>query len=101
MSNINADSNPTGGGIINDTLSALNDTERVIDYLEHGYVEFRSNNFGAHIELESSIGVSDTLKTYTAPLPVIPITPFQVRYICPGEIHSMADINQRYPVLHL
>ena len=87
--------------MINDTLSALNDTERVIDYLEHGYVEFRSNNFGAHIELESSIGGSDTLKTYTAPLPVIPITPFQVRYICPGEIHSMADKNQRYPVLHL
>ena len=62
----------------NTNQGILNLTESVIDYVEHGYVQFTSNGFGAHIELESTITASETLYNYTAPLPTIPLTPFQV-----------------------
>ena len=62
----------------NTTQGILNVTESVIDYVEHGYVQFTSNNFGAHIELESTATASQTLYNYTAPLPTIPLSPFQV-----------------------
>lgn len=57
----------------------VNVTEGIVDYIEHGYLEFRSNNFMAHVELDSTITASEQLIEYTAPLPSIPITPFQVR----------------------
>ncbi|KAL9130521.1 MAG: hypothetical protein Q9175_007004, partial [Cornicularia normoerica] len=62
----------------NTTQGIVNLTESVIDYVEHGYVQFTSNNFGAYIELESTVAASDTLYNYTAPLPAIPLTPFQI-----------------------
>ncbi|KAL9066955.1 MAG: hypothetical protein Q9161_007199 [Pseudevernia consocians] len=62
----------------NTTQGIVNLTESVIDYVEHGYVQFTSNNFAAHIELESTVSASGTLYNYTAPLPTIPLTPFQI-----------------------
>ena len=59
----------------------VNVTEGIVDYIEHGYLEFRSNNFMAHVELDSTITASDQLTEFTAPLPSIPITPFQVRIL--------------------
>ena len=64
----------------NTTRGIFNLTESVIDYVEHGYVKFTSNDFGANIELESTVAASDTLANYTAPLPTIPLTPFQVQW---------------------
>ena len=57
----------------------VNVTEGIVNYIEHGYLEFRSNNFMAHVELDSTITASEQLTEFTAPLPSIPITPFQVR----------------------
>lgn len=63
----------------NTTEGILNVTESVIDYVEQGYVQFTSKSFGAHIELESTATASETLYNYTAPMPTIPLSPFQVR----------------------
>ena len=60
----------------------VNATEGIIDYVEHGYMQFTSNNFMAHIELDSTVTASEQLTTFTAPLPTIPITPFQVCILC-------------------
>ena len=59
----------------------VNVTEGIMDYIEHGYLEFQSNNFMAHVELDSTITASEQLTEFTAPLPSIPITPFQVRIL--------------------
>ena len=75
----------------NTTQGILNLTESVIDYVEHGYVQFTSNNFGAHIELESTVAASDTLYNYTAPLPTIGLTPFQVSAFRLSKITRLAD----------
>lgn len=56
----------------------INATESAYEFVDHGFVRFQSNDFGAHIELESSITATTNLKTFTAPLPTIPLTPFQV-----------------------
>lgn len=62
----------------NNTESFLNETAAVIDYIEDGFVEFRSSGFSAHIELDNIIEASSILKSFTVPLPAIPITPFLV-----------------------
>ncbi len=60
-----------------------NQTERIIDFfvMDNGYVELRANDFSAHIELESKINPSKQLIRYTAPLPPISFSPFQVSAI--------------------
>lgn len=45
--------------------------------MNNGYVELQTNDFSAHIELESTIKPSKQLIPYTAPLPVINLTPFE------------------------
>lgn len=55
-----------------------NETDSVINFLKDGYVELRPNNFGAHIELENSVLASELLTNYTAPIPTIALTPFQI-----------------------
>ena len=77
----------------------MNKINETLDYVQHGYMTFRSNNFGAHIELENSVRASAVLTNYTAPLPTVPITPFQV---CGSQFNSVACITNtkhRYRVL--
>ena len=70
MSSLDSNSSTIGG--------MINATEGLINYVEHGYMEFRSNNFMAHVELDSTITASEQLNEFIAPLPSIPITPFEV-----------------------
>ena len=70
----------------NGTEGLINATESVYEYVKDGYVKFQSNNFGAHIELESSISATANIKNFTAPLPTIPITPFQVCDLQPNKL---------------
>jgi hypothetical protein len=79
----------------------INETEAAFDYVENGYVEFRSNNFGAYIELETSVTASTPLETYTAPFPDITIPGFGV--FCSFSIARdvIADEINRYQVLQL
>lgn len=79
----------------NSTQGIVNITESVVDYVEHGYVHFTSNNFGAYIELESTVGGSDSLANYTAPLPTIPLTPFQVSGTSFNRLLLVANSIQR------
>jgi len=73
----------------NGTESFINATESVYEYVQDGYVKFQSNSFGAHIELESSISATTNIKSFTAPLPTIPITPFQVCDLQPKKTDSI------------
>ena len=70
MGSLDSNSSTIGG--------MVNSTEGLINYVEHGYMEFRSNSFMAHIELDSTITASEQLTEFIAPLPSIPITPFEV-----------------------
>lgn len=58
--------------------STSNQTENIVDFFirDNGYVELQTNDFSAHIELESTIKPSKQV-TYTAPLPAINLTPFE------------------------
>jgi hypothetical protein len=56
----------------------MNETNAVINYIENGFVAFRSNGFIAHVELDNTIEATSQLKSYTVPLPTIPITPLLV-----------------------
>ena len=56
----------------------VNRTEAIVDYIDHGFVEFRANGLGAHIELDNTIEATDELMKWTVPLPAIPITPLLV-----------------------
>ena len=85
----------------NSTESVVNVTESVIDYVEHGYVQFTSNNFGAYIELESTVTASDTLYNYTAPLPTIALTPFQASASPLNKLTPVADNTRRSRASHL
>jgi len=49
--------------------------------MNNGYVELQTNDFSAHIELESTIKPSKQLITYTAPIPAINLTPFEVNIL--------------------
>lgn len=69
----------------------INATESAYEYVDHGYVRFQSNDFGAHIELESSISATSNLKTFTAPLPTIALTPFQVGALFVGGNGNVTD----------
>ena len=69
----------------NNTNGILNETEAVFNYIENGYVEFRSDRFRAHVELDNTIEASDQLISWTVPLPVIPITPLLVSSPIKGE----------------
>jgi len=59
--------------------STSNQTDNIVDFfiMNNGYVELQTNDFSAHIELESTIKPSKQLITYTAPLPAINLTPFE------------------------
>lgn len=60
------------------TNQSSNQTDDVINFLKEGYVELHANNFGAHIELENSVLASTLLTNYSAPIPTIALTPFQI-----------------------
>ncbi|MCJ1276962.1 hypothetical protein MMC21_004771 [Puttea exsequens] len=57
---------------------AENATRQAVDFVDDGYIEFHSNHFRAHIELESTVLASADLIDFTAPLPTIALTPFQI-----------------------
>ena len=38
-----------------------NSTENAIGFFQHGYVEMAVNNFGAHIELDNTIELKETV----------------------------------------
>ena len=65
-----------------------NQNESFVDFFvkNNGYVELLAKDFSAHIELESKIKPSKQLVKYTAPLPSINFTPFQVSFLslCPN-----------------
>jgi hypothetical protein len=81
----------------NGTESMTNATESAYEYIRNGYVRFQSNNFGAHIELESSITATTNLKNFTAPLPTIPLTPFQVCRLYLSEDESCNLLISKVP----
>ncbi len=56
----------------------MNETDAVINYIENGFVEFRSDGFNAHVEIDNTIEASSKLESFTVPLPTIPITPLLV-----------------------
>lgn len=53
-------------------------TQNVMQFFQHGYLELRVNGLEAHVELESSIKPSTSLTLYTVPLPEIGLPGFQV-----------------------
>ena len=57
-----------------------NNTESIINFANHGFVELEPNNFFAHIELETSVqGSADLLHyPYTLPIPDIGIPGFAI-----------------------
>ncbi|MCJ1425160.1 hypothetical protein MMC29_003048 [Sticta canariensis] len=55
-----------------------NNTENIIEFFQHGYLELRVNGLEAHVELESSIKPSTSLTLYTVPLPEIGLPGFQI-----------------------
>ena len=61
----------------NNNQSIVNETEAVVDYIENGFIEFRANGFGAHVELDNTIEATEKI-SWTVPLPAIPITPLLV-----------------------
>ncbi len=62
----------------NTTNGFINETEAVADYIRNGFVEFRADGLGAHVELDNTIEATDKLISWTVPLPTIPITPLLV-----------------------
>ena len=69
----------------------VNTTEEVINFIEDGFVEFKVLDFAAHIELESNVTLSKTLKTFNIPFPNITLTPWQVRYFLTRRSASATD----------
>lgn len=58
----------------------VNTTEDIVHFFQDGFVEFNVVDFAAHIELESAVTSSLTLKTFPVPFPNITLTPWQVCY---------------------
>ncbi|KAL8794368.1 MAG: hypothetical protein Q9195_003066 [Heterodermia aff. obscurata] len=56
----------------------VNTTENIVHFIEDGIVEFNVLDFAAHIELESNVTLSKTLKTFHIPFPNITLTPWQI-----------------------
>ena len=56
----------------------VNKTEAVFDYIKDGFLEFRADGLGAHVELDNTVEASSNLISWTVPLPAIPITPLLV-----------------------
>lgn len=75
----------------------VNTTEAVIDFIEDGFVEFKVLDFAAHIELESNVTLSKTLKTFNIPFPNITLTPWQVRYFLTRRSASATDKSSQIP----
>lgn len=65
----------------NTTQGFINRTEAIYDYIDDGFVEFRANGLGAHIELDTIIEATDKLTNWSVPLPPLPITPLLVSTI--------------------
>ena len=63
-------------------MGSFNDSANTsyVDFIDDGYAKLQSNSFGAHVELEAVVTITDshTDFNYTAPLPAINFTPFQV-----------------------
>ena len=69
----------------------VNTTEEIIHFFEDGFVEFNVLDFVAHIELESNVTLSKTLKTFHIPFPNITLTPWQVSYLLIRRSASATD----------
>ena len=69
----------------------VNTTEEIVHFFEDGFVEFNVLDFAAHIELESNVTLSKTLKTFNIPFPNITLTPWQVRCLLGRRSPSAAN----------
>lgn len=56
----------------------VNTTENIVNFFQDGFIEFNVNDFAAHIELESAVTPSTTIRTFHVPFPNITLTPWQV-----------------------
>jgi hypothetical protein len=72
------------------TDSSSNRTDNIFEFIEHGFVELRSNSFAAYVELETTIQPSLELISYQANLPSISFSAFQV---CSTLYDFMADFR--------
>ena len=68
----------------------VNTTQNIVNFFEHGFIEFNVRDFAAHIELENAVTRSADLRTYNVPFPNITLTPWQVSRL-PTSI-----LSQRY-----
>ena len=55
----------------------MSDIDGPMTFYDNGYIEFVSNNFSAHIELDTSF-LPTAQEIYTKKLPTIPLTPFVI-----------------------
>ncbi|KAI9697209.1 MAG: hypothetical protein M1836_004773 [Candelina mexicana] len=55
-----------------------NSSMNLIQFFDSGYVQVQAQNMTAHIDLKTTVSPSTTLKEFTAHLPAIPLTPFQI-----------------------
>lgn len=83
------------------TMGGFNGSSNMgsVGFINHGYVELQSNDFGAHIELDTTVKATEKLINFTAPLPPIDFLPFEVRLIS-RNIRPLldSDTKTRYPV---
>ena len=79
----------------------VNTTEEIVHFFEDGFVEFNVLDFAAHIELESNVTLSKTLKTFHIPFPNITLTPWQVSCFLTRISASATENRNRYLVLPL
>ena len=69
----------------------VNTTQEVVHFFEDGFIEFNVLDFAAHIELESNVTLSKTLKTFHIPFPNITLTPWQVICLVTRRLASTTD----------
>lgn len=67
------------------TNSTSNSTNNIIEFFQHGYVQMTTHDLAAHIEYQALMKPAETLKSYTARLPPIRLTAFQVCHACHAE----------------
>ena len=60
------------------SLSSSNTTEGLLDFYDDGFIEVTLNAFAAHIELQSTVAVTQNLVTFQAPFPDITIPGFSI-----------------------
>lgn len=55
------------------------DDDGFLDFIKKGFIKFVVKGLKAHVELETSFEPSVPVASFTAYLPSIPLTPFEVR----------------------